>query len=128
MGVRDNFGRYRRPPIDVEARPSRRDAVTIDFQYDPVPCPGCGRPHPVRPVYCGGACRVRAYKARRAGEGTMPADAPRPAVARFQQAKTHCPRGHPYDAANTYWAPRGDRRCRTCRDAADKMPGRRLTA
>ncbi len=30
--------------------------------------------------------------------------------------KTHCPQGHPYDAANTYiW--RGRRICRACRDA-----------
>jgi Transcription factor WhiB len=28
--------------------------------------------------------------------------------------KTHCKHGHPFDAANTYYTPRGDRRCRTC--------------
>jgi len=28
--------------------------------------------------------------------------------------KTHCKHGHPFDAANTYYAPGGDRRCRTC--------------
>jgi len=28
--------------------------------------------------------------------------------------KTHCKRGHPFDAANTYYAPGGQRRCRTC--------------
>ncbi|HJT99697.1 MAG TPA: HNH endonuclease signature motif containing protein [Actinomycetes bacterium] len=27
--------------------------------------------------------------------------------------KTHCPQGHPYDQANTYWY-RGHRHCRTC--------------
>jgi hypothetical protein len=27
---------------------------------------------------------------------------------------THCPAGHPYDAANTYVNPRGHRKCRTC--------------
>jgi hypothetical protein len=31
-----------------------------------------------------------------------------------QNLKTHCPQGHPYDQANTYISPRGDRRCRTC--------------
>ncbi|MGH7723418.1 MAG: HNH endonuclease signature motif containing protein [Candidatus Dormibacteria bacterium] len=37
-------------------------------------------------------------------------------------AATHCPRGHPYDEANTYhW--RGARHCRTCRDAVQQ--GRR---
>ena len=34
--------------------------------------------------------------------------------AAHQLAKTHCPAGHPYDEANTYVAPRGDRQCRTC--------------
>jgi WhiB family redox-sensing transcriptional regulator len=31
-----------------------------------------------------------------------------------QASKTHCKRGHPYDAANTYYTPDGRRRCRTC--------------
>jgi WhiB family transcriptional regulator, redox-sensing transcriptional regulator len=35
-----------------------------------------------------------------------------------QASKTHCKRGHPYNAANTYYTPDGRRRCRTClRDA-----------
>ena len=29
-------------------------------------------------------------------------------------AKTHCPAGHPYDQANTYWH-RGNRLCRACK-------------
>ncbi|MFC9990929.1 sigma factor [Streptomyces globisporus] len=29
-------------------------------------------------------------------------------------AKTHCPQGHPYDAANTFRAKDGARNCRTC--------------
>jgi WhiB family transcriptional regulator, redox-sensing transcriptional regulator len=29
-------------------------------------------------------------------------------------SKTLCKRGHPFDAANTYYAPDGQRRCRTC--------------
>lgn len=31
--------------------------------------------------------------------------------------KTHCPAGHPYDAANTYVIPSGGRGCRECRRA-----------
>ncbi|MET8518144.1 HNH endonuclease signature motif containing protein [Streptomyces sp. NPDC005077] len=31
------------------------------------------------------------------------------------RVKTHCPKGHPYDAENTYWHPAGHRECRTCR-------------
>lgn len=30
-------------------------------------------------------------------------------------AKTHCPKGHPYDEENTYIDKRGSRVCRTCR-------------
>ena len=32
-----------------------------------------------------------------------------------QADKTHCPYGHPFDAANTYYTPTGERRCRACR-------------
>jgi hypothetical protein len=31
-----------------------------------------------------------------------------------QREKTHCPKGHPYDEANTYHHPSGKRCCRTC--------------
>lgn len=34
-------------------------------------------------------------------------------------AKTHCPRGHPYDKTNTYIDCRGARSCITCRKASD---------
>lgn len=40
--------------------------------------------------------------------------------------KTHCPYGHPYDAANTYLTPReGSRQCRECKNArnAARYPG-----
>jgi hypothetical protein len=32
-----------------------------------------------------------------------------------ERRKTHCPKGHPYDEANTYVDPSGARRCRACR-------------
>ena len=38
--------------------------------------------------------------------------------------KTHCPAGHPYDAANTYVNPKGHRSCRICYREA----GRRWSA
>lgn len=39
----------------------------------------------------------------------------------LQRAKTHCAKGHPYDAANTYFNPRNRKRgCRTCNRAAAK--------
>lgn len=34
--------------------------------------------------------------------------------------KTHCPKGHPYDDANTYVPPKGGRVCRQCK--IDKRP------
>jgi len=38
-----------------------------------------------------------------------------------QTAKTHCPRGHPYDEQNTIVYPSdGRRRCRTCRREAQR--------
>lgn len=39
--------------------------------------------------------------------------------------KTHCPRGHPYDAANTYRSPRGERRCRECHRQESRQRARR---
>ncbi len=39
-----------------------------------------------------------------------------------KEAKTtHCPKGHPYDEANTYHRSRGSRECRTCRNAAKRL-------
>lgn len=44
-----------------------------------------------------------------------------------QHAKTHCPHGHPYDAANTYlW--RGIRNCRACRVARKRARREALRA
>ena len=31
-----------------------------------------------------------------------------------QASRTHCKRGHPFNAENTYYTPDGHRRCRTC--------------
>lgn len=36
-------------------------------------------------------------------------------------AKTECPYGHPYDAANTYIQSKGSRGCRTCRTAYNRQ-------
>lgn len=37
-----------------------------------------------------------------------------------QSQKTHCPKGHPYDEANTYIKPSGSRVCRICQRAHQK--------
>ncbi len=50
-------------------------------------------------------------------------------MVRLQRAKTHCPKGHPYDEANTYWLKNPRRRdCRTCmiQRARDRRRARRL--
>lgn len=36
-------------------------------------------------------------------------------IAAQNAAKTHCPHGHEYTAANTYVSPKGSRHCRSCR-------------
>jgi hypothetical protein len=40
-----------------------------------------------------------------------------------QRSRTHCPKNHPYDAANTYVKPDGRRVCRTCKN--DQQRARR---
>jgi hypothetical protein len=45
------------------------------------------------------------------GENTLRGMSP----SAINKRKTHCLRGHPYDAANTYYQPDGNRRCRTCK-------------
>src|SRR5262249_20449266 len=36
-------------------------------------------------------------------------------MAKAQSARTHCPKGHPYDAENTRHTSAGSRECRACR-------------
>ena len=42
-----------------------------------------------------------------------------------QASKTHCKRGHPFTAENTYYTPDGQRRCRTCLREAQPPRARR---
>jgi WhiB family redox-sensing transcriptional regulator len=50
---------------------------------------------------------IAADRAGRPHHGQAPANHP-------QASKTHCKRGHPFNAANTYYSPDGRRHCRTC--------------
>lgn len=47
---------------------------------------------------------------------------------RSRLALTHCPKGHPYDEANTYIDHRGARNCRICRAAWESAGERRRKA
>ena len=47
--------------------------------------------------------------------------------ARFQKNKTHCPKGHPYDAENTYHY-KSARSCKTCRRMAARSAYQRNKA
>lgn len=49
-------------------------------------------------------------------ENTLRGDGP----SAMNLAKTHCPAGHPYEGANLYVKPNGQRNCRTCRSARDR--------
>lgn len=42
--------------------------------------------------------------------------------------KTHCPKGHAYDDANTYYASNGSRTCRACNRAIKRAASRRTTS
>lgn len=42
--------------------------------------------------------------------------------------KTHCPHGHEYDAANTYYSPQGWRRCRACHRITQNARTKRVSA
>lgn len=64
------------------------DDLTVDHLCHNRPC--CNPRH-LRPLTLRANCRDNGYATR-----------------------THCPRGHPYDAENTYLAPAGGRRCREC--------------
>jgi WhiB family redox-sensing transcriptional regulator len=49
----------------------------------------------------------------------------RAAARHHNAAKDRCEHGHRFDAANTYYTPTGERRCRICRRAADRARERR---
>lgn len=45
-----------------------------------------------------------------------------------EREKTHCPKGHPYDEANTLVGRNGGRHCRICRREASKIAQRSMRA
>lgn len=91
--------------IDIDDKKPKAHRLVYEILVGPVPegleldhlCrnKGCVRPKHLDPV-------THAVNMERA--------------APYIPVKSHCPRGHPYDEANTYIAPgSGSRMCRTCR-------------
>jgi hypothetical protein len=73
------------------------------------------------------AVKMAAYRARpevRAKYSALMST--RNALGNNQTVKTHCPRGHPYDAENTYTKPNGWRRCRKCARAEGRARRNRM--
>lgn len=63
----------------------------------------------------GRACRTcRRWQWRRANAKKRGLPIPDETSPYLPQLKTECPKGHPYDDANTYVDPKGARRCRAC--------------
>jgi hypothetical protein len=44
------------------------------------------------------------------------------------RAKTHCPRGHPYNKTNTYTNSRGQRCCKICKNASNLATAKKRAA
>jgi hypothetical protein len=67
-------------------------------------------------------CRVRACSQPYHLEPTTQAEnVARGDTGLHNRVKTHCPKRHPYDEANTYVNPRGRRVCRKCMRDASRM-------
>lgn len=114
---RDN----RKPDPAKDAEYARQLAVATEWslrspRWCPVSCPidpqdpwACdhGEPLADRERWPRGST----YTAGAAGRADLAAPTRPPG--RVPRSKTHCPKGHPYDQANTYWQ-RGHRKCRAC--------------
>ena len=92
----------------------------------------CKRGHEFTPenIYVmrndGRSCRacMKVHDANRRARHRSPDTPPNPVA--LNREKTHCKRGHPFDEANTYHKPDGNRACRTCN--REKMQRRRAGA
>lgn len=88
-------------------RPSR---VMYEVQVGPIP-PGMELDHVKSRGCTSTACCNPAHLETVTGrENKLRGDT----VAARNAAKTHCPQGHLYDEANTYYSPDGSRLCRAC--------------
>jgi len=77
----------------------------------------CDNPPCVRPdhLFLGRNSDNQADKAKKGRGGVNP----------MNRLKTHCKNGHPFDEANTTYLKKGERQCRTCRNAYDRTRRRK---
>lgn len=88
-------------------RSTRAHRVVYEHFRGPIP-PGLVIDHLCRVRHCVNPWHLEAVTQ---AENIMRGTSPIPQ----QVARTHCPRNHPYDEANTYVARDGSRECRECR-------------
>lgn len=92
--------------VSWEGRFRAAHRVAYELAVGPIP-PGLTIDHLCRNRLC---CRPEHLEAVTNIENVMRGNGPAAVNAR----KTHCPKGHPYDAANTARRSNGDRHCRAC--------------
>lgn len=113
-GSRDNYGYgIIRIGCGSERRTRRVHRVAYEVFVGPIP-PGLDLDHLCR----NRACRNPAHlEPVTRGENLRRGDL---SDNNGRNAWVACPKGHPYDTANTYICPRGTRNCRACRRAANQ--------
>jgi hypothetical protein len=100
-----------------EGRSQRAHRVTYTILVGPIP-DGCEIDHKCRVHSCVNPAHMQAVP--------HPVNVERGEAGANMRVKTHCPRQHPYDAANTYVTPKGARQCRACnRIAVDAYNARK---
>ena len=115
-----------------ERRGLNRQSLVVEDWLDGVsapPSPSAGlAAYRVNAWLCGPHWLVLRSLGWKAAAGTAPPDRARPLgrdagsdPGRHRNAtKDRCEHGHRFDAANTYYTPTGERRCRICRRAVDR--------
>ena len=108
--------------VRVEGRPQYVHRVRYEREVGPIP-DGMELDHYACDNGAGGCCNPAHERPASHRENTLRGHG----VTATNAAKTHCPLGHPYDDANTYVTPRGERNCRAC-DRLDSRERRRHRA